>query len=50
MKLKFLHRCLKKYSKIKFRKNPSTGNRVQCGKTEGNGEANSRFSQIFERA
>jgi hypothetical protein len=36
---------------IKFRQNPSSGSRVvECGRTERDDEANSRFPRFCERA
>jgi hypothetical protein len=44
--------CFRKYSNIKFNKNPSSGNSVvPCGgRTDRHDEAHSRFSQFCERA
>jgi hypothetical protein len=55
MKLEFSQQIKKKYSAIKFHKNPSSGSRVVlCGRTDGRTDrqekANSRFSQFCERA
>ena len=41
----------RKVSNIKFHQNPSSGSRVfPCGRTDGQDEANSRFSQFCECA
>jgi len=50
-----LRQFFEHYSNIKFRKNPSSRGRVvPCGQTGGwtdrHDEANSRFSQLCERA
>jgi len=51
MKLEFSWHIFEKYSNIKFHENLSSDIRVvPCGQTDGHGEANSRFSQYFERA
>jgi methenyltetrahydromethanopterin cyclohydrolase len=51
MKLKFSQHIFEKYSNIKFDEKLSSGSRVvPCGQTDGSDEANSRFSQICERA
>jgi len=50
-KLEFSRQIFEKYSNIKFRENPSSGNRVvPCRRTERHGEANNRFSLFCERA
>jgi len=49
--LDFSRQIFAKYSNIKFHKNPSSGSRVvPDGRTDRHDEANSRFSQFFERA
>ena len=41
----------KKYSNIEYRENPFSGSRVvPFGRTDRHDEANSRFSQFYERA
>jgi hypothetical protein len=41
----------KKYSNIEYRENPFSGSRlVPFGRTDRYDEANSRFSQFYERA
>jgi hypothetical protein len=55
MKLELSEQILEKVPNIKFRQNPSIGSRVvPCGemdgRTDGHNEANSRFSQFFQRA
>jgi hypothetical protein len=55
MKLKFSRQIFEKSSNIKFHENPSRRSRViPYGRTDGrmdrHDEANSRFSQFFERA
>jgi len=41
----------KKYSNVKFHEKPSSGSRVvPCGRTDTHCEANSRFSEFYERA
>jgi len=50
MELDFHRHIFEKYSNIKFHENPSSGSRVvPCGQTDYD-EANSRFSQFWERA
>ena len=54
-KLEFFTPILEKYLNIEFHENQSSRNSVvPCGQTEGqtdrHDEANSRFSQVFERA
>jgi len=40
-----------KFSNTKFHENLSSGSRVApCGQKDRHGEANSRFSQFFERS
>ena len=51
MKLEFSRQAFEKYSNIKFHENPSSWNRVvPCERTDGQDEANSRFSKFCERA
>jgi hypothetical protein len=51
MKLEFSQHVFEKYSYIKFIENRSGGSRVvPCGQTDRHDEANSRFSQFYERA
>jgi hypothetical protein len=51
MKLEFSTQIFVKSSNIKFNQNPSTGSRVvPLGRTNGDDEADSRFSQFCERA
>ena len=51
MILEFSRKILEKYSNIKFNENPSSGSRdVPYGQTDRHDEANSRFSQVCERA
>ena len=52
MKLEYSRRISEKNDRIpNFLKIPSSGNRVvQCGQTDGNYEAGSRFSLFCERA
>ena len=51
MKLEFSRQIFEKYSNMKFQENLSDGSRVvSCGQAGGHDEANSRVSQIFERA
>jgi hypothetical protein len=51
IKLEFCRQTFEKSSNIKSHKNPSSGkSAVPCGQTDGQYEANSRFSQICERA
>jgi len=50
IKLEFCWQNFEKSSNIKSHKNPSSGeSAVPCGQTDGQDEANSRFSQICER-
>jgi len=50
IKREFSRQILEKYSNIKFHENPSNGSRcVPWGRTDRPDEANSRFSQFFER-
>jgi len=50
MKLKFYRYILEKCFNIKLHENPSSGSRiVPSGQTDKHDEANSRFSQYFER-
>jgi hypothetical protein len=51
MKLEFSRQIFGKTLNMKFHQNPSSGSRVvPCGQTDGHDEANSRFSQFYERA
>jgi hypothetical protein len=51
MQLELSRQIVEKYSNIKFNENPSSGSRVvPCGRTDRQDEANSRFSQFWERA
>jgi len=51
MKLEFSRQVFEKKSNIKFHENPSSGSQVvPCGRTDRHDEANSRFSQLCERA
>jgi len=51
IKLEFSQQIFEKYSTIKFHENPSSGSRFfSCGQRDRQDEANSRFSQFFERA
>jgi hypothetical protein len=55
MKNEFYLQIFEKFLNIKFHENPSSGRRsVPCGqtdrRTDGHGEANSRFSQFCESA
>ena len=54
MKLEFSRKIFEKKKKvdIKFHQNPSSGRRLlhADGRTEGHDDADSRFSQICERA
>ena len=51
MKLEFSRQILGKFSNIKFHENAYSGSRVLlCGQTDRHDEANSRFSQVCERA
>jgi len=51
MKLEFSRMFFDKYIDIKFHENPSSGSRViPSGQTDGYDEANSGFSQFYERA
>jgi hypothetical protein len=51
IKLQFPRQIFEKYSNIRFHENPSSGSRVvPCGRTDRHDKANSRFSQICERA
>jgi len=51
MKLEFPRHVFEKYSNTKFHEDPSTGSRVDsCGRTDRHDEANSRCSQLCERA
>jgi len=55
MKLEFSQQILEKRWNIKFREKPSTEGRVvpcrrKDGRTDGHDDANSRFSQFYERA
>jgi len=55
MKLEFSPKIFEKFSNIKFYENPTGESRaVPCGhrdgRTDGNDEANSRFSQFCEQA
>ena len=51
MELEFSRQIFEKYSNIKIHANPSSGSRVaECGRTDRHDKANSRFSQICERA
>jgi len=55
MKPEFSRQIFEKYLSIRFHENPSSGSQaVPFGQAEGrthrHEEANSRFSQIFERA
>ena len=47
--LGFLDRFFRKSSNIKFHENPSTGNRVLPWERTTRHEANSRFSQFYEK-
>ena len=54
MKLEFFRQIIEKYPHIKFHENPLSVRRVfPCGRTDGqverHDEAESRFSQFFER-
>ena len=53
-KLEFYRQIFEQYSNVKFHENPSNRSLVPCGQTGGQAdrhdEANSRFSQFFERA
>ena len=53
MKFEYSWDIFERYSNIKFHENPSPGSRVvPCGqtdgRTDGNDEANSRFSEFWE--
>ena len=51
MILEVSRHIFEKYSNTKFHENPSSGTRVvPCGQTDRHDEANSRFSQFWERA
>jgi hypothetical protein len=55
MKLEFSRQIFEESSNVKFHQNPSIGSRfVVCGqtngRTDGQEESNSRFSQFCERA
>jgi hypothetical protein len=51
MKLEFSEQIFDKNLNIKFYQNPSNGSRVVPRvQTDGQDEANSRFSQFYERA
>jgi hypothetical protein len=55
MKLESSRHIFEKHSNLKFHENPSSGNRVVlCGrtdtKTDGQNEANNRFTKFCERA
>jgi len=51
MKLEFSRQSFEKYTNIKFHENPSSESRVvSCEETDRHDEANSRFSQFYERA
>ena len=50
MKLEFSRQIFEKYSNANFHGNPISGSQaVPCGQTEGHDEANSRFSQFYEK-
>jgi len=50
MKLEFSGQIFEKCSNIKFHESPSSKSRVvPCGQTDRHAEANSRFSQFYER-
>jgi hypothetical protein len=50
-KLEFSRQIFEISSNIKFHENPSSGSRVvPSGRTDRQDEANSRFSQFYERA
>jgi len=51
MKLEFSRQFFEKYPNIKCSETPSSGSRiVLCRRTVRHGEANSCFSQFYERA
>ena len=51
MKLEFSGQIFEKYSNINFHENPSSGSRIiPCWRKDRHDEANSRFSQFYERA
>ena len=51
MKLEFITQLFEKYSNIKYHKNQHSESRVvPCGGTDRHDEANSRSSQLLERA
>jgi hypothetical protein len=50
MNLEVSRQVFEKCPYMEFHENPSSGNRVICGRTERHNEAASRFSQFCERA
>jgi len=50
MKLEFSRQFLEKYSTFKFHENPSSCSMRTGGRTDRHDEANSDFSQFYERA
>jgi hypothetical protein len=51
MKREFYQQVFGKSSNMKYNENPSGGSRVvPCGRTDGNDEANSHFSQFCDLA